>query len=468
MAKIKPRTFKGTHDFTPQEMIPRERLIQRIKELFRKYGFSPMETPALEMLEVLSGKYGEESDKLIYKLDYKNDRPHDRVALRYDLTVPLARVVASHPEWLMPFKRYQIQPVWRADQPQLRQGRFREFYQCDVDTIGAEEGLADAEIIALTVDLVNILGFTGESRQAVVLVNHRRLLESLCEFAGRPVSDLMVFCRALDKLDKIGIDGVREELALTGVTSDGFARMNKVFALEGTALEKLDALKRILPQNQATHEGIQALQNIFTILDALKTPSERLRLEPRLARGLDYYTGTVFETIVPQQPHLGSLAGGGRYDKLIGLYCGRDLPATGTTIGLDRIFAAMEQLNMIDMSTFTVTTVLLSAYSDEEIPAALKILTAMRDHDLAAELFPTTGKMKKPFTYADKMKIPYVAVVGPDEVADANNPKVALKDLRQGTQEVIEIAEAIRRIKAGMTNNTFSGITGCLDHIQKF
>jgi len=443
MARIAPRSFKGTRDFTPSAMIPREKVIETIKGVFRLYGFSPMETPALEMLEVLSGKYGDEGEKLIYKLDYKNDKPQDRVALRYDLTVPLARVVASHPEWPMPFKRYQIQPVWRADQPQIRQGRFREFYQCDVDTIGVTEGVSDAEIIALTVEMIQRLGFLDGDRRAVVQLNHRKLLEAICLHCGLNLDQLVPFTRALDKLDKVGEEGVKAELAQVGLSESGYSKLQEIFAVSGSNAEKHQQLSQILGDSEAAKLGLDGLQMILDALHALDVPEESIILNPHLARGLDYYTGAVFETILPEQSHIGSLTGGGRYDELIGLYSGRDLPGVGTTIGLDRIFAAMEQLGMVDASSSTVTRVLVAAYSPEEINLALRIVKLFREGGIPCELFPETGKLKKPFSYADKQGISFVAVVGPDEVADPANLKVSLKNLTTSDQSTLSVTEAI-------------------------
>ncbi len=448
MAKIALRSFKGTRDFTPSEMIPRETVIETIKGVFRLYGFSPMETPALEMLEVLSGKYGGEGEKLMYKLDYKNDRFSDRVALRYDLTVPLARVVASHPEWPMPFKRYQIQPVWRADQPQIRQGRFREFYQCDVDTIGAEEGLADAEIIALTVEMLQRLGFFEEDRRAIVLLSHRKLLEAVCRRSGLPESELLPFARALDKLDKIGEDGVRKELETIGMDENGFGRMQQVFAIRGTNAEILSALREMFDRDKAAKEGLDGIQDVLAYLKALDVPEGTVQVSPHLARGLDYYTGLVFESVLPDHPHIGSLTGGGRYDELIGLYSGRDVPATGTTIGLDRIFAAMEQLGMIATDAATVTHVLVTAYSDNEVGAALHAVREFRLAGVACELYPVTGKLKKSFSYADKLGIPFVAVIGPDEAADPENLQVTLRDLAESEQQTLSLPEAIDAVES--------------------
>lgn len=448
MAKIRPRSFKGTRDFTPREMIPREEIISSIKSVFKLYGFNPLETPALEMLEVLSGKYGDEGEKLIYKLDYKNDRPKDRVALRYDLTVPLARVIANHPEWPTPFKRYQVQPVWRADQPQVRQGRFREFYQCDVDTIGAPEGLADAEIIALTAEMVKRLGFSEGDRKAVVQVNHRKVLEALCEYAGLEVEKLAEFTRALDKMDKIGRDGVKEELKKIDVTEEAFGKLEELFDLEGENRERMAVICEKLSDLPAAIDGLDGLEKIFGYLEALDVPEDAIHFNAHLARGLDYYTGAVYETILPAHPHIGSLTGGGRYDKLIGLYSGQDLPAVGTTIGLDRMFAAMEQLGMVEANLMTVSKVLFVAYSEEETTAALKAVRMFRNAGVACEIFPTIGKLKKPFNYANKQNIPFVGVIGPDEAIDPENLKVSLKTLAEGSQETVSISEAIERVKS--------------------
>ena len=446
MAKIKPRTFKGTRDFTPAEMIPRERLINSIKRVFQTFGFSPVETPALEMLEVLAGKYGEEGDKLLYKLDYKNDRPKDRVALRYDLTVPLARLVASHPEWPLPFKRYQVQPVWRGDKPQIRQGRFREFYQCDIDTIGAEEGFADAEIIALTVAMLDELGFNEGDREAVVLLNHRKILEGLTTFSGLTVDRMPDFCRILDKLDKIGKEAVFTELGGIGVSTASLDQLDAVFNTTGNNLERLEALQALMTDSPAAQQGIDGLKTIIGLLDAMQVNPARVKFEARLARGLDYYTGAVWEAVLPKQPHIGSLSGGGRYDELIGLYSGRDLPAVGATIGLDRMFAAMEQLDMVDKLGDTVTRILLTVFSEEERGAAMQMLAEFRAAGIPSDLFPKGGKMKKAFTYADKQGIPFVGVIGPDE-ARLEPPRLALKDLSDGSQQTVRVEDAIQRIR---------------------
>ncbi|MDP8205985.1 MAG: histidine--tRNA ligase [Candidatus Electryonea clarkiae] len=446
MGMIKPRNFKGTRDFNPSEMIQRESMIEKMKRVFKLYGFSPLETPALEMLEILSGKYGYEGDRLIYRLDYKNERPKDRVALRYDLTVPLSRFVAMHPELPMPFKRYQIQPVWRADRPQPHQGRFREFYQCDVDTIGAEEGIADAEIIALTVQMMSELGFSGGDKQPVTLINHRKILEGLLKLTHLPIDQLPDFCRILDKLDKIGWEEVQNELMELGINADELSRLNDIFEMKGTSDSRIDALKQLLPDNDV-QDGIKRLSEIFEHFKNLNVAEDSIRFEPRLARGLDYYTGVVFETVLPDHPHIGSLTGGGRYDKLIGLYSGRDLPATGTTIGLDRIFAAMEQLNMIDTVKSTVSDVLIASFSNDEMASSLKVSEEFRRNGINTELFPNTGKLKKPLNYANKKKIPFVAILGPDEIADPENIKVSLRNLNTSTQVTISIEDAIQIMK---------------------
>ncbi|GBE30871.1 histidine--tRNA ligase [bacterium BMS3Bbin04] len=456
MASPKPRSFKGTRDFTPREMIPREKIIDSMKRVFRLYGFSPLETPALEMLSVLTGKYGEEGEKLLYKLDYKNDDFMNRVALRYDLTVPLARVIASHPEWPMPFKRYQVQPVWRADKPQTRQGRFREFYQCDIDTVGAPEGLADAEILALTVTMLDDLGFKDGDKRAIVQLNHRKVLEGICVYAGHPREDLAGFCRVLDKLDKIGREGVVSDLIDMGINDEGIDRVDSLLKLSGMygslsstpADEKIDHVLAILDNNQAATEGLEGIRSILQSLKELGTDLSRINFNPVLARGLDYYTGAVFESTLPGQPHIGSLTGGGRYDKLIGLYGGGDKPAVGTTIGLDRMFAAMEQLGMVDTEAATVTRVLIAAWSADQMSACLQAVRVFREAGVPAEVFPTTGKLKKPFSHADKLNIPYVAVIGPDEAGNPDGLHVSLKDLSQGTQETLQVANAAEKVSS--------------------
>jgi histidyl-tRNA synthetase len=449
MASPKPRSFKGTRDFTPREMIPREQIISKMKTVFRLYGFSPLETPALEMLSVLTGKYGEEGEKLLYKLDYKNDDFENRVALRYDLTVPFARVIVTHPEWPMPFKRYQMQPVWRADKPQTRQGRFREFYQCDIDTVGAPEGLADAEILALTVTMLDELGFKDGDKRAIVQLNHRKLLEGICVYVGHPREDLAGFCRVLDKLDKIGREGVDNELRKIGVTDTGLQNLDNVLPLgeeSTTANDVIQQLRTIFANEPVALEGLDGLESILSYLEQLGTPLDRINLNPALARGLDYYTGAVFESTLPQQPHIGSLTGGGRYDKLISLYGGGDKPAVGTTIGLDRMFAAMEQLGMVNTEAATVTRVLVAAWSNDQLPACMRAVRVFRDAGIPAEVFPTAGKLKKPFSYADKLTIPYVAVIGPDEAEHADGLHVSLKDLSKGTQETVAVEVAAERV----------------------
>ncbi len=446
MPVVKARNFRGTKDFSPSEMIPRERMIDSMKHVFRLFGFSPLETPALEMLEVLSGKYGKEGEQLLYKLDYKNDRPADRVALRYDLTVPLARFIAMNPDLPLPFKRYQVQPVWRADRPQPRQGRFREFYQCDVDSIGSEEGLADAEIIAVSVKMLQQLGFERDDKRAVIQVNHRKILEALNELSGLSPGLFMDFCRVLDKTDKIGWDEVSKELLELGTKSEALEKLSIIFEQKGEFSEKLDWFENEIGSSESAADGINGLRVIYEHLRYLEIPNDMISFEPRLARGLDYYTGAVFETMLPNHPHIGSLTGGGRYDKLIGLYSGRDLPAVGTTIGLDRIFAAMNQLEMVNKDSKTITQVLIAAYSENEMPESIEIASLFRQAGIETDIFPTAGKMKKPFNYADKMGIPFVAVVGPDEVADPDMLMVTLKNLSISTQETLLVVDAIHRV----------------------
>lgn len=421
--KITPRIFKGTRDFLPEEMLPREKILEVMKNTFRKYGFDPLETPAFEFVEVLSGKYGEEGEKLIYKLAYKGG---NELALRYDLTVPLARVVAMYPDLVLPFKRYQIQPVWRADNPQLRQGRFREFYQCDVDTIGSASMLADAEIIAIIAEVLGRLGF----QQFKIRINNRKILAGLVLFAGVDIKREAEVCRAIDKLGKIGLEGVKSELKEAGIAEKSIAKILDFCSISGDNATVLQEAQKRLASIPVAQEGLTELQELFGHLSALAVAESNITLDLSLARGLDYYTGPIFEAVVPDLPHLGSVAGGGRYDNLIGLFTGKDLPATGTTVGLDRIFTALQQLERLDKSK-SATQVLVCLFDTETQKRALEITQNLRKAGLAAETYLAPDKLKKQLTYADRKKIPIVVIAGPEEM---KNNTVTIRNMRTSEQ----------------------------------
>jgi len=434
--QIVPRLFKGTQDFLPEEMIRKQALTEIIRTVFERYGFEPVETPAMEYRDILMGKYGEEGEKLIYPLAYKDGRT---LALRYDLTVPLARLVAMHPELPMPFKRYQIQPVWRAEKAQIRQGRFREFYQCDVDTVGTASMLADAEIIVMTDECLRALGI----EKFVTRLSSRKLLFGMARHFGTSEERLGEFTRAIDKLDKVGIDGVRGELVKCGYAEDAADSIVQMISIEGSVEEKLARLEEALSDLPQALEGIAEIRQVAEALHAGGIDENRWTFEPALARGLDYYTGPIFETILPEQPHIGSLAGGGRYDDLIEMYAGSPVPATGTTVGIDRIYAAMLQLDLLPKTT-TSTDVLVCLFDKGCVGASLKAANALREAGLNVMTYPQPDKLKKQFAYADKRNIPAVAVLGPDEVREGS---VTLKDMKSGRQKSLPIGDLPAEIK---------------------
>ena len=438
MDEIQPRLFKGTRDFLPDMMIRKQYMTDRLRAIFERYGFEPVETPAMEYYDILVGKYGGESEKLIYPLAYKGGKT---LALRYDLTVPLSRLVAMHPELPMPFKRYQIQPVWRADNPQLRQGRFREFVQCDVDTVGTASVLADAEIMGMMDACLTELGI----RRFVLKVNNRKILFALAAHLGQSEEKGAEIIRIMDKRDKVGIEGVRKELAQAGFEQRLIDVVTRITEIKGTNAEKIDAIVNVLEGEARAKEGTDELRTIFAALAHQGIDEARYDFDPSLARGLDYYTGPIFEAVLPDQPHIGSLCGGGRYDKLIGRYAGRDIPATGTTIGLDRIIAAMEQLNLLPPMS-TKVDALVCLFDEASTAVTQKAASLLRKAGLNVDTYFEPGKLKKQFGYADKRGIPVVVVIGPDEAA-AN--KATVKNMKTGEQQLVafdEMPNAVRRL----------------------
>jgi len=430
---ITPRCYNGTRDLLPGDMLPRERLLAQFRATFQLYGFAPVETPALEYLEILAGKYGE-GDQLIYRLDYRNDDPGRRLALRYDLTVPLARLVAMHPELPLPFKRYQLQPVWRADRPQPHQGRYREFMQCDIDTVGTASLSADAEIVAVCADLMARL----EMPDFVVRINHRRLLAALVELAGLGPEAEGTVCGAVDKLDKAGADGVRAELDQKGIPAAAAAALLELIHLPAGFADHGELAARL----SGCAEGARALQELAELkreLDALGVPDRHLRLDLTLARGLSYYTGPIFETVLPALPHMGSLMGGGRYDGLVGIFLGRELPAVGAALGLDRILAAQAQLRP-GTGGAGPTRVLVARAFAETNEAALGVAARLRRAGLATEIALEPGRLKKQLAYADKKDIPWVLVLGPDEWAAG---QLQVRDMRAGAQRAVACEELL-------------------------
>lgn len=450
MPAIKPSLPKGTRDFLPQQMVQRQYVIDTVKTVFERYGYEPLETPSIEKLEVLSGKYGEEGDKLLFKVLRRGTGLEDlqygstefivkkysqlvEEALRYDLTVPLSRVVAMHQDKIsLPFKRYQIQPVWRADRPQ--RGRYREFYQCDVDTVGTESMLADAEVIAIVNDVLETLGF----EQFIIRINNRKILDGILAHAGIDPKKGPAALIAIDKLDKIGIDGVRSELGKRAISEDSIKRILRVLEISGTPKEVLSELTSTINKNAVLDEGIDELQQIINYLSDLGTPPQRYKIDLYLARGLGYYTGPIYETVV-EEPKIGSLSGGGRYDHLIGMFLGKEIPATGTSFGIERIIDVMSELEMFPTSA-TKTAVLVTLFDQSTLSASLSFTQELRKIGINAENFLNLAKFKKQLSYANRKEIPFVAIIGPDELAEN---RVTIKNMRTGEQKTFDRREGV-------------------------
>ncbi|MFZ1702895.1 MAG: histidine--tRNA ligase [Saprospiraceae bacterium] len=423
MNKIQPRIFKGTRDFLPNEMIHREEVQKIMRSVFQKYGFEPIETPAIEYLNVLTGKYGEDADRLIYRLKYK-EGTKDEAALHYDLTVPFSRVIAMNKDLPKPFKRYQIQPVWRADSPQPKQGRFREFIQCDIDAVGSKSMLVDAEIICIVNEILTALKF----QNFIIKINNRKVLNGLVTYIGLDSSWTAEICRSIDKLDKISFSEVAKELKEKNLPDASIEKLKTVVSGGTITITETEKLVKGIPVGE---EGVTELKYLFAYLTSMNIPKENFVFEISLARGLDYYTGPIFETTLPEHPHIGSLTGGGRYDELIGSFSGIDTPAVGTSLGLDRILSAMKQLNMLDKAQ-TRTKILVTSFSKETIIASLNVASMFRQLGVNTEIFHEPIKLKSQFSYADKKGIKYVAILGDDEI---KNSTITIKDMTTGEQK---------------------------------
>jgi histidyl-tRNA synthetase len=439
------KNVSGTRDFGPEEMVRRNYIIDCIKKHFHRFGYQQIETPAMEGLQTLLGKYGEEGDRLIFKIlnsgDYLNKitdaelREPDaqkwlpalsEKALRYDLTVPFARyVVQNQSQITFPFKRYQIQPVWRADRPQ--KGRFREFYQCDADVVGSKSLLQEAELIGLYAKVFEDLGLS-----VTIRVNHRKLLAAISTYIGETEKNLIII-NALDKLDKIGQDGVFELLTASGVSEKALNRLQPLLALSGNIQDKLNQLSSLLSQVPEGADAIVDLKSIFHFTELSGTDLKSVDLDITLARGLNYYTGAIFEVVVNDLA-LGSVGGGGRYDDLTGIFGLPNLSGIGISFGLDRIYLAMETLNKFPTQAANGVQVLLLNFGGESQVAAFRLLHKLRDSGITADMYPDAAKIKKQFDYANKTGAYFVVIIGETEV----NQRVAqLKDMRTGLQEAV-------------------------------
>jgi histidyl-tRNA synthetase len=425
---------KGVRDHLPAAMHRRLQVFETVREVFTRYGFEPLETPAFERIETLTGKYGDEGEKLMFRILKRGaggQRGEVDLALRYDLTVPLARVVAMHPELRLPFKRWQMQPVWRADRPQ--RGRFREFYQCDVDTIGSTSMAADAECIAVVHDSLVALGFTDFT----VRLNHRALLRAMVEHVGVADQEHGVLV-AVDKLDKIGREGVSKELADRGIAQEAIDGLWGLLAHQGA--EALAHLRVAL--GDAGRGALDQVAEVLAHASDLGVDPARVRFDPTLARGLDYYTGPVFEAVVTE-PKIGSIGGGGRYDGLIGMFGKQAVPAVGVSLGVERILVVMEELGMLP-EVQTLTRVYVTVFNDASLGASQRAATAFRAAGIPSQVALKGGKLGRQFKHAGALGIPWVVVVGEREAAAG---VVKLKDMKTGEQVELSLADAVAQVQ---------------------
>jgi histidyl-tRNA synthetase len=455
MSNIKPSLAKGTRDFSPQEMVKRNFIFDTVKAVFRKYGYAEIQTPSMENLSTLTGKYGDEGDKLIFKILNSGDflskvKPEllaqgnsnavipaiSEKALRYDLTVPFARYVVMHQNDIsLPFKRFQVQPVWRADRPQ--RGRYREFYQCDVDVVGSDSLLNEAEFILIYQEALGNLGL----KDFTIKINNRKILSGIAEVIGKPelIIDMTV---AIDKLDKIGLDGVTKELIERGFTAADIDKLKPVILLEGSNEQKLDSLKTVLAGSTIGLAGIIEIETVFDyvkeLLKAGQSLNPDIELDITLARGLNYYTGCIFE-VKTNEVAMGSIGGGGRYDDLTGMFGLKGLTGVGVSFGADRIYDVLQELDLFPGFTAAGTRVLISNFDKDAERYALPVLQQLRMANVAAELYPSSAKLKKQMSYADDKHIPYVILIGSDEMQSG---LLTLKNMKSGEQQKLT-AEAI-------------------------
>lgn len=440
----KPSIVKGTRDFSPAEMSKRNYIFNTIKEVYALYGYQQIETPSLETLQTLMGKYGEEGDKLLFKVlnsgDFLNKVSDEELqernvlklaskicekGLRYDLTVPFARyVVMHHDEIQFPFKRYQIQPVWRADRPQ--KGRYREFYQCDADVVGSDSLLNEVELMQI-VDEV----FTRFGVRVLLKINNRKILTGIAEVIGaaEKIVDITV---AIDKLDKIGLEGVNQELANDGIDADAIEKLQPIISLQGTNEEKLKTIGDVLKDSEIGLKGVEEVSYILKVLKSVGLHHE-IELDLTLARGLNYYTGAIFE-VKALDVEIGSITGGGRYDNLTGIFGKPGLSGVGISFGADRIYDVLHALNLYPKETIGGTQLLFINFGDQETAYCLPLVNEARRQGVCTELFPDAVKMKKQMSYANAHEIPYVALAGENEMKEN---KITLKDMRSGEQKLL-------------------------------
>lgn len=453
----KPSIPKGTRDFSSLEVSKRNYIMDIMRTSFKNYGYQPIETPSFEKSETLMGKYGEEGDRLIFKIlnsgdflkktdaAFLNEKNSLKVtssisekALKYDLTVPFARYVVQHQNDLtFPFKRSQIQPVWRADRPQ--KGRFREFYQCDADVVGSKSLWQEVELIQLYDDVFNQLNLEG----VVIKLNNRKVLSGIAEVIGAE-DKLIDFTIALDKLDKIGEEGVKTEMLQKGITEEALEKLKPLLGLKGTPVEQLVALKEILSTSVTGLKGIEELEFIYEAFQTLILKTANLEFDLTLARGLNYYTGAIVEVSPPKEFQLGSIGGGGRYDDLTGIFGLKEMSGVGISFGLDRIYLVLEELNLFPFAVLANTKVLFINFGDKESLYAMQAMATLRKNNIACELYPDSTKMGKQMSYADKRSIPFVILAGEKEI---NSQSFTLKNMKSGEQSECSIQQLLEVFK---------------------
>lgn len=452
----KPTIPKGTRDFSPAEVSKRNYITKTIKSQFQHFGFQPIETPSFENSSTLMGKYGEEGDRLIFKILNSGDflkKVNDELyqekdslkitskisekALRYDLTVPFARYVVQHQNELeFPFKRYQIQPVWRADRPQ--KGRFREFYQCDADVVGSKSLWQEVEFVQLYDAVFSALKLEG----VTIKINNRKILSGFAEVIGES-EKLIDFTVALDKLDKIGEEGVKKEMLEKGISPEALQKIEPIFSLTGNFAEKVSGLKEILASSEEGKKGIEELEFIQRALEEMPLQTASLDLDVTLARGLNYYTGAIFEVTPPSSVKLGSIGGGGRYDDLTGIFGLKNMSGIGISFGLDRIYLVLEELGLFPNSAAVNTKIIFINFGEKEALYGMKAITKLRQHGINAELYPDDAKMKKQMNHANKREIPFVALAGSKEI---ESERFTLKNMKTGEQNSVDFNELMAQV----------------------
>ena len=453
----KPRIPKGTRDYSPDQVAKRNYIFNTIRNSFERFGFQPIETPSFELSETLLGKYGEEGDRLIFKIlnsgDFLNniddilysEKNSNKIsvkisekALRYDLTVPFARYVVQHQNEIeFPFKRYQIQPVWRADRPQ--KGRFREFYQCDADVVGSKSLWQDIEFVQLYDDVFAALKLEG----VTIKISNRKILSGIAEVIGAK-DKLIDFTVALDKLGKLGEEKVKTEMLDKGIPREGINKLQPLFDLSGSFQSQISGLKTILSTSEEGLKGIEELEFISKAISELQLKTASLELDVTLARGLEYYTGSIFEVEAPKTVDIGSIGGGGRYDDLTGVFGLKNVSGVGISFGLDRIYLVLEVLNLFPETITKNVDVLFINFGEAEALFSLKAIKVLRDKGINAELYPDATKMKKQMNYANKRNIPFVVIVGDEEL---KSNTYTLKNMSSGEQETVSFEELVSALK---------------------